>query len=124
MTNNPSSDTSDLYRDVADISNRVEYRISGTNTGSFIRSVTNYRGLMGEETGSLEDDLRELIGFIGSDLREEVRSGVRRLFDVIIESVGTPPLTAPSPSKTDEEKLAEAKDVTPSPPLKLESSTQ
>lgn len=76
---------------------------------------------MGEADGSLEEDLRVTLGLITDDLREELRSGVRRLFEALIESVGTPPPIVPAPST---DKFEEAKDVTPSPPLKLESSTE
>ena len=73
---------------------------------------------MGEEDGSLTEDLRVALGLLLDDVREEVRQGIRQLFQrVTIPPEAPPAVVAPPVDKAFEE----AKDVTPSQTSKSES---
>ena len=75
---------------------------------------------MGEEDGSLTEDLRVALGLLLDDVRDEVRQGIRQLFQrVTIPREAPPAVVAPPVDKAFEE----AKDVTPSK-SKSEASTQ
>ena len=75
---------------------------------------------MADDDGSLSEDLRVAVGLILDDVREEIRFGIRRLFDHPSSTKASdPPTSVAPPSKKVE--IPVTKEVIESPPLKSDS---